>query len=62
MSSSVIFLPVSISSSLIKIRKLAEDSKTAKEYRENLLIDFAQKKSPTDIAILFIKKEVKKLL
>lgn len=47
---------------ILKIRQLAESSKTAKEYRENLLIDFSQKESPTDVAILFIKKEVKKLL
>ncbi|MCH3882275.1 MULTISPECIES: DUF7935 family protein [Tenacibaculum] len=45
-----------------KIRKVAEKAKSAQELRENILIDISQEENPTDIAIIFIKREVKKLL
>lgn len=45
-----------------KIRSVAEQSNTAKELRENLLIDYSQIESPTETAIAIIKQEVRKLI
>ncbi|WP_442266336.1 hypothetical protein ACSIGC_01075 [Tenacibaculum sp. ZS6-P6] len=45
-----------------KIRTTAENSETAKELRENLLIDYSQIESPTETAIAIIKQQVKKLI
>ncbi len=45
-----------------KIRTTAENSTTAKELRENLLIDYSQIESPTETAIAIIKQQVKKLI
>lgn len=45
-----------------KIRTSAENSESAKELRENLLIDFSQVESPTETAIAIMKQEVRKLL
>ncbi|WP_299681599.1 hypothetical protein [uncultured Tenacibaculum sp.] len=45
-----------------KIRTTAENSETAKELRENLLIDYSQVESPTETAIAIIKQQVKKLI
>lgn len=45
-----------------RIRSAAENSKSAKELRENLLIDFAKAESPTETAVAIIKQEVKKLI
>lgn len=45
-----------------KIRTTAENSESAKNLRENLLIDFSQIESPTETAIAIIKQEVKKLI
>ncbi len=47
---------------IFKLRKLAETSKTAKVFRENVLIDYSKSDNPSDIAVQFIKREVKKLL
>lgn len=45
-----------------KIRSEAENAKNAQELRENVLIDASKTESATDIAVQFIKREVKKLL
>ncbi|WP_299619929.1 hypothetical protein [uncultured Tenacibaculum sp.] len=45
-----------------KIRNTAENCETAKELRENLLIDYSQIESPTETAIAIIKQQVKKLI
>lgn len=47
---------------ITKLNKAAENSKTAQDLRENVLIDASQVESSTDIAAQFIKREVKKLL
>lgn len=45
-----------------KLRSTAENSETAKDLRENVLIDYAQQESPANTAISFLKQEVKKLI
>lgn len=45
-----------------KLKQVAESSSSAKDLRENILIDYSKTLPPTDTAIGFIKSEVKKLL
>ncbi|PQJ78415.1 hypothetical protein [Polaribacter porphyrae] len=45
-----------------KLKMVAEDSNSANDFRENVLIDYSKKLPPTETAIDFIKSEVKKLL
>jgi predicted RNA-binding protein YlxR (DUF448 family) len=45
-----------------KLKKATENASSAKEFRENLLIDYASLNSPTETAITFIKSDVRKLL
>ena len=45
-----------------KLKLAADNASSAKEFRENLLIDYANLNSPTETAIAFIKSDVKKLL
>ncbi|WP_159947294.1 DUF7935 family protein [Polaribacter septentrionalilitoris] len=45
-----------------KLKQVAETSNSANDLRQNLLIDYSKTLPPTDIAIDFIKSEVKKLL
>ena len=45
-----------------KFRELAEKSNSAKELRENLLIDYSKIESPTEVAVEILKRNVKKLL
>ena len=47
---------------IVKLRSIAEKVKNAKEFRENVLIDFSQTTSPTETAVLILKQEVKKLI
>jgi len=45
-----------------KFREVAEQSETAKELRENLLIDYSKNESPTEVAIAILKKSAKRLI
>lgn len=45
-----------------KFREAAENSDSAKELRENLLMDYARIESPTETAIEILKQSVKRLL
>ncbi len=45
-----------------KFHELAEKSTSAKELRENLLMDYSKKESPTETAIVILKQQVKKLI
>jgi len=45
-----------------KLRQTAEISKSANEFRENILLDYSKTLSPTETAISFIKNEVKTIL
>ena len=45
-----------------KFREVAEKSDSAKELRENLLIDYSKIESPTETAVEIIKRSVKRLL
>ncbi|WP_026777688.1 hypothetical protein [Polaribacter sp. Hel_I_88] len=45
-----------------KLKQVAENSSSANDLRENILIDYSKTLPPTKTAIAFIKNEVKKLL
>ena len=45
-----------------KLKQVAENSSSANDLRENVLIDYSKTLPPTETAIAFIKNEVKKLL
>ncbi|AOW16417.1 hypothetical protein LPB03_02560 [Polaribacter vadi] len=45
-----------------KLKQVAENSSSANELRESVLIDYSKTLPPTETAIAFIKNEVKKLL
>jgi len=45
-----------------KLKQVAENSNSANDLRENVLIDYSKTLPPTETAIAFIKNEVKKLL
>jgi hypothetical protein len=45
-----------------KLKQVAENSNSANDLRENVLIDYSKTLPPTETAISFIKNEVKKLL
>jgi hypothetical protein len=45
-----------------KLKQVAENSKSANDLRENVLIDYSKALPPTETAIAFIKNEVLKLL
>mgnify|MGYP003665717412 FL=1 len=45
-----------------KLKQVAENSSSANELRENVLIDYSKTLPPTETAIAFIKNEVKKLI
>ncbi|WP_339883882.1 hypothetical protein [Polaribacter vadi] len=45
-----------------KLKQVAENSSSANELRENVLIDYSKTLPPTETAIAYIKNEVKKLL
>ncbi len=45
-----------------KLKLVAENSKSANELRETVLMDYSKNIPPTETAISFIKNEVKKLL
>jgi hypothetical protein len=45
-----------------KLKQVAENSISANDLRENVLIDYSKKLPPTETAIAIIKNEVKKLL
>ncbi|KAB1159623.1 hypothetical protein F7018_04755 [Tenacibaculum aiptasiae] len=47
---------------IAKFRKSAETAETAKDFRENILIDYSQSENPTQTSITFLKQEVKKLI
>ena len=45
-----------------KLKQVAENSSSANELRESVLIDYSKTLPPTETAIAYIKNEVKKLL
>lgn len=45
-----------------KLKQVAENSSSANDLRENVLIDYSKTTPPTETAIDFIKNEVRKLL
>jgi hypothetical protein len=45
-----------------KLKQVAENSNSANDLRENVLIDYSKTLPPTETAIAIIKSEVKKLL
>ena len=45
-----------------KLKQIAENSNSANDLRENVLIDYSKSISPTETAIAIIKNEVKQLL
>ena len=45
-----------------KLKQVAENSSSAKDLRENILIDYSNTLPPTDTPVSFIKNEVRKLL
>lgn len=45
-----------------KLKQVAENSSSANDLRENVLIDYSKSSPPTETAIEFIKNEVRKLL
>ncbi|WP_439128268.1 hypothetical protein [Polaribacter sp.] len=45
-----------------KLKQVAENSSSANDLRENVLIDYSKSTPPTETAIDFIKSEVKKIL
>mgnify|MGYP003674878934 FL=1 len=45
-----------------KLKQVAENSNSANDLRENVLIDYSKTLPPTETAIAFIKNEVKKIL
>lgn len=45
-----------------KLKQVAENSSTANDLRENVLLDYSKTLPPTDTAIAFIKNEVRKFL
>ena len=45
-----------------KLKQVAEDSNSANDLRENILIDYSKTLPPTETAVAIIKSEVKKLL
>ncbi|RCS26865.1 hypothetical protein DUT90_06985 [Polaribacter sp. WD7] len=47
---------------LNKLKQVAETSNSANDFRENILIDYSKILPPTDVAVDFIKSEVKNLL
>ncbi|CAL2108581.1 conserved hypothetical protein [Tenacibaculum sp. 190524A02b] len=47
---------------IAKLRKVAKTSETAKELRENTLIDYSKEENPTETAIAILKQDVKKLI
>lgn len=47
---------------IAKLRSAADKSETAKDLRENVLIDYSQEESPANTASSFLKQEVKKLI
>ena len=47
---------------IAKLRSATETAKTAKDLRENVLIDYSQEESPAHTAITFLKQEVKNLI
>ncbi|CAL2095358.1 hypothetical protein [Tenacibaculum sp. 190524A02b] len=47
---------------IAKLRKVAETSETAKELRENTLIDYSKEENPIETAIAILKQDVKKLI
>ena len=44
------------------LRQAAENSKSANDLREHILLGYSQKLPPTETAVAFIKKEVRDLL
>ena len=47
---------------LNKLKQVAETSNSANDFRENILIDYSKILPPTEVAVDFIKSEVKNLL
>ncbi|WP_093668079.1 hypothetical protein [Tenacibaculum sp. MAR_2009_124] len=47
---------------IAKLRKVAETSETSAQLRENVLLDYTKEENPTDVAVGYLKQEVKKLL
>lgn len=47
---------------LNNLKQIAETSNNANEFRENVLLNYSEQLPPTEIAIDFIKNEVKNLL
>ena len=45
-----------------KLKQVAENSNSANDFRENVLLDYSKTLPPTETAISFIKSEVRKLL
>ncbi len=45
-----------------KLKQVSENSDSANDFRENVLLQYSKIAPPTDTAITFIKHEVKKLL
>ncbi|QNM86482.1 hypothetical protein H9W90_05005 [Polaribacter pectinis] len=45
-----------------KLKQVAENSSSANDLRENVLIDYSKSLPPTETAVDFIKNEVRKLL
>ena len=45
-----------------KLRSVAENSDTPNDLRENVLIDYSQNENPVQVAVSFLKQEVKKLI
>jgi len=45
-----------------KLHQIAENSKEAKEFREQILAEYAKNESPTETAVAILKQQVKKLI
>ena len=47
---------------LNKLKQIAAKSNSASDFRENVLLDYTKEQPPTDVAVAFLKQEVKKIL
>lgn len=45
-----------------KLKQVATASNSAGDFRENVLLDYAKEQPPTDLAVAFLKQEVKKMI
>ncbi len=45
-----------------RLKQVAISSNSASDFRENVLLDYAKEQPPTDVAISFLKQDVKKMI